>query len=738
LTFKIKAVSSVFALITLGSQANANAEDGKGPVFEEIVVTAQKREQSIIDVPIAITALTADQLDKSRAKSLVDMQQLVPNFTFDAVNGFDNISIRGVGGGGRNIGFDSRSGLYIDGVYIGQAAALAQPLFDIERVEVLRGPQGYLFGRNTVSGAVSLVTRAPSENTRGSIKVVAGNEDTYEVYGTAEGPLGENILGKISAAYESRGGFTTNLFNEQKLDDLKRSTVRGQLRFLASEKLTVDVFADYSNTKQKQIVGEPQTDFFDTITPGFPTQARTVNFNTNPRSNNELMGVSMTSNYDFDNGHMLTTVTGYRGAKQTRTNDTDYGPKDLIFIDYLDDSDQFSQEVRLASPDEQSFRYVLGLYYLKETAKTDRLATIGQDTSELVPFVIPGVFVPFAAFGLAPGGVISIDGEVKTSSYAAFGTIDWDIMDQLTLNLGARYTHETKDLIFNLDGAASGGLGIATLPNFLNDRSEDQFKPTLGLTFAANENLNFYAKFSTGFKSGGFNVDFLSPTATTDFTFDTETVESFEVGIKGTAADGRLQFDAAAFKANYNNFQILQFVDLGGGATSIQLRNAAKVKTQGFEASASLYITDNLKVGANVGILDAAFTSFPDAAGIGVNFDGNKLPNAPSFTGAFTLDYHMPVTSLKGSFDIYFEYSHRDSSFTIARNDPNLDNIDARDLVNSRITYSPDEGNWTFSIWAQNLFDEDYLTVHSRDFLGNQFIRRGNPRTWGGEVKINF
>lgn len=738
MTFNVKIISNILILNALGFQTNANAQDTERMVFDEIIVTAQKRAQSIIDVPIAMTALNADQLDKARAKSLVDMQQLVPNFTFDSVNGFDNISIRGVGGGGRNIGFDSRSGLYIDGVYIGQAAALAQPLFDIERVEVLRGPQGHLFGRNTVSGAVSLVTRPPSENTGGSLKAVVGNEATYEIYGTLEGPLGENVLGKISGAYESRGGFTTNLFNGEELDDLERTTVRAQLRSLASEKLTVDVFGDYSDTNQKQIVGEPQTDFFDTVTPGFPTVARTVNFNTTPHSNNDLAGGSITTNYNFDSGHTLTTVSAYRLAQQDKSNDTDYGPNDLIFIDFFDDSNQFSQEIRIASPDEQSFRYIVGLYYLREDAKTTRLATIGRDTAKLVPFVIPGVFVPFAAFGLAPGGVISVKSKVITSSYAAFVAIDWDISERITLNLGGRYTHETKNLDYDLDGTASGGLGIATLFNFTNKRKEDHFKPTVGVTFAINEKMNLYAKYSTGFKSGGFNVDFLSVASITDFTFNTETVESYETGIKGTAADGRIQFDAAGFLAYYHNFQILQFVDLGGGATSIQLRNAAEVRTSGFEASASAYITDSLKIGANIGILDATFTSFPNAAGIGVNFDGNDLPNAPAFTGAVTVDYHMPLHAQNGAVDIYLEFSHRDTSFTIARNDPELDQIDKRDLVNSRITYTPDSGNWTLSLWARNLFDNNYVAVHARDFLGNQFVRRGNPRTWGGEVKINF
>jgi iron complex outermembrane receptor protein len=182
----------------------------------------------------------------------------------------------------------------------------------------------------------------------------------------------------------------------------------------------------------------------------------------------------------------------------------------------------------------------------------------------------------------------------------------------------------------------------------------------------------------------------------------------------------------------------LQFVDLGGGVTAIQLRNAAEVKTSGIEASARVQATENLTIGGNVGILDAEFTSFPDAAGVGVNFDGNRLPNAPEFTGAIWVDYHLTLPSIYGAVDMYGEFSHRDASFTSARNNQALDGITSRDVFNARMTYVPDTGNWSAGLWARNLFDEDYTDLHGRDFLGNQFVRRGAPQTWGGEIKVAF
>ena len=721
---KYRKSASVLALVAGAAAlspgfAQENSIDEDTPiVLGQVTVTAQKREQSITDVPISMTALGADLLEESRAKSLAELQQLVPNFSFESVNGFDNIAIRGVGGGGRSIGFDPRSGLYIDGVYIGQASALAQPLFGIKQVEVLRGPQGHLFGRNTVSGAVSLTTDGPADEYGGSLRGVAGNFDTYEVYGTVEGPLSENVLAKISGAYEERGGFGINTFSGDEIDDLERMTLRGQVSFLASDALTIDLFGDYSKTESAAPVGEAQTGGAAAGSTLFPTPARVVDTNSTPQDDNEIGGASITANYALDNGHTITSISAYRFSQQDRINDTDYSPLDLISIIFDDEYNQISQEFRLISPDNQHIRYVLGVYYLNEDAQTTRIAHVG---SAFVP-------MPFD---------ITIDSGVDTTSIAAFASADIDVGERVTLNLGARYTSEDKDLDYTFTNGPALGLGQVT--GLTDEVSESRFTPNIGVTIAVTDDINIYGKYSNGFKSGGFNTGFLSQQSIDDgISFDTETVDSFEVGMKGSLMAGRVQFDAAAFVANYEDFQILQFVEVGPNLTDIQLRNAAEVQTTGIEAAATIHATDNLRIGVNVGILDAEFESFPNAAGPGVDFDGNELPNAPKFTGAVTANYHLPVQALGGAFDIYGEYSHRDVSFSLANNDPVNARIPPRDLVNSRISYSPGQGNWTVSVWARNMLDKSYTDLRGRDFLGNEFIHRGEPRTWGGEIKVDF
>jgi len=724
----------------LAQEAVADASSTDAALLDKVVVTAQKRRQNVEDVPIAITVVDRETIEKGRGRTLSDLQQLVPNFSMDRA-GTATITIRGVGGGGRNIGFDTRAGVYLDGVYLGQSQALNMPLFDIAQVEVLRGPQGHLFGRNTVSGAVNITTEAPSPVFDSKLRAVAGNRDTYEFYGNVTGPLSEQVAGKLAVAYESRDGYTRNRFNGADLDDLQRFSSRGQLNFQVSDKLTIDVYGDYSDTDEKSLVGEPITGFFDRVVPGVPLGKREVSFNTTPFINVTLYGGSVNLDYRLDNGHTVTAISGYRDTQQRRQNDTDYSAFDILHINFNDDFQQFSQELRIASPDDSRLRYVAGLYYLNEDADSARRASIGQDMNAIVPLPA-GSPVPFAPVGLAfrltAGSVVPAIANVQTEDLAAFAALDFDLTGRLTLNLGARFTHETKDIVFNLDGSQSGGFRIGSLNNFRDSRTDNEFNPTAGLTFAVGEQVNVYAKYANGFKSGGWNIDFLNVAqVATGFDFDTETVDSYEIGLKGVAMGGRVRYDLAGFYNQFHDFQIFQFVALGGGTSILQLRNAARVETQGVEASVAFQASENLRLSANFGYVDATFDSFPNGGPGGADLSGNDLP-APDFTSAFTVDYGVPVAALAGRLDWYGEYSYRGGYFSGANNDPVFERIGSRNLVNARFGYSHDSGNFGVSLWARNLFKEDFLNTRGRDFLGNQFVQRGEPRAYGIEVWHTF
>ncbi len=717
---------SLLALAVASALGSAMAQQAATPaakaddpaVLETVTVTAQKRAQSLQDVPISMTVIGEEALEKSRIRSMFDLNQSVPNFEAAPLPGTPQITVRGVGGGGRNIGWDTRVGVYLDGIYLGQAQAINQPLFDIEQVEVLRGPQGHLFGRNTVAGAVNITSRAPTKDFEGSLRAVAGNYGAVEGYATFSGAIADKVLGKFSIASEERDGYSTNLFNGEKLDDLKRVTTRAQLVFDATNKLKVSLFGDYSDTKQKIILGEPVTSFSDRPLPAGPLPHRQVNFNTTPYIDAQLSGFSMNVNYALDNGGTFTSITGYRDTHQDRANDTDYNPQDIFRIQYVDDFKQTSQEFRVVSANKGSARYVAGVYYSKEDADTLRKAFSGTQASLI---------------GL-PGGLVGTNaGTLNTKTTAIFGALDYDLTPALTLNLGARHTSEKKDFLYNLNGAAA--IGIATLVNFRDNRSENKFTGTAGATYALGKDANLYAKYSTGFKGGGWNADFVRATQVADgLQFNTETVKSYEVGLKGKLLGGRMQYDVSAFTSEFSDYQTFFFVPLPNGTAILQLKNAAKVKSEGLEASTKVRITQNFTLGANVGVLSTKYKSFPNAGGLGVSYTGQDVPDTPGLTAAVNVDYSIPVPGLGGRFDLFADFSHRDSAFQGA----GLPESSSRDLLNMRLAYSPDNSKWSVSIWGRNLTDKDFVIASGRDFLGNNFVTRGVPRMYGMEAKYNF
>ncbi len=687
--------------------------------MEIIVVTGvQKRVQPIKDVPIAMTVVSRETLENSRAVTLSDMQQLAPNFSIAQ----SEVRIRGIGGGGNNIGFDTRVGVYVDGIYMGQAQALDQTLLDVKQVEVLRGPQGHLFGRNTVAGAVNITTRAPAETFESSFSAGAGNYNMREAHGSVSGSIADKLLGKLSLGYETRDGFTTNLFNNQTLDGLKRASMRGQLAIQASDRLEINLSADYADIKLSAIGGETMTGMFGTPMAGGPYASHTVNVNTTPYSNSTLSGIGLTANYDMTGGNTLTAITAYRDTRQDLQQDLDLTPLDILRIKYSDSFKQFSQEIRIASPAKDRLRYVAGMYLVHESADTYRIATAGNDAT--------------GVFGVPVGTAIPVSGAVKTNSYALFGALDYDLASRLTLNLGARYTHEKKTLLYNLAGADILGFGNAV--NYTDARSDAMLTPTAGVSYAVDKSLNIYGKYSTGFKSGGWNLDFLSTTQIANkFDFNKESVESYELGLKGSAFDHRMHYDFSVFQSNFKDYQVIQLVNTGV-ATELQLRNAAKVESTGAEASFKTMATQNLDIGGSIGIVRAVFKSFPGGLTGGGDATGKRLPDAPDMTTALTMNYSMPAPSMRGRLEFYGEYSYRTKSFNGADNIEATDGISSRSVVNARVSFASNTPPLELSLWARNLFNNSYTTVNGQSFFGNQYVIRGDPISFGVEGKYSF
>lgn len=701
-----------------------------------IHITAQKRFQRIEDAPIAATVIDQEALDQRHAKTLWETQGLAPNVAV-IQNGLTKaITIRGVGGGGRNIGFETRTGVYIDGVYVGQSPALESPIFEVDQIEVLRGPQGFLFGRNTDAGALNITTKPPSELFEGYVRSGVGNLNYFENVLMATGPIKQDLLGKLTLSSETRDGFIENTATGDELKNINRFASRGQLRYLASEQLTLDLSADYANIHHTDFLPQATSGLFDAPLSG--VNKSKVNVNNQPYAQNEIFGGALKAEYLMNSGHTFTYISAVRRTKNLQRLDNDYSTVDLIHTDFADEFTQLSQELRINSAQNQNIRYVAGIYAEHEIAKTHRTAFFGQDTSTLIQ--LPGVGqLPFnVAFGISPDVQVPHQAKVKTDGIALFGSVDIDIHKLVTLNIGGRYNSEYKQLKFNSDGSQSGALNLATLSDYKDARRDDFFSPMLGATIALSPDLKAYTKYSRGFKSGGWNVDFLSTAQVNDgFQFSKETVDSIEAGLKGQSDNRRWQYDVTIFRQRYHDFQVFQFDDLGTGQTVLQLRNAAEAETKGIETSFRGLVGESWRLSGALSFLDARFSDFPNGSTTG-NAAGQRLPDAPKFSARASIDYTLNAPSMHGKFNFFIEDAYQSKTYSGISNDQEASELESRHLVNAQIKFISGNKHWELGLWARNLFDKHYAKAKGRDFFGNRIAFYGDPRFFGVTGQYNF
>lgn len=727
-----------WSLTGLSLAVSAWATESPTPTtLDAVVVTVQKRAEAEKDVPFSMSVLDHRELERSRVKDLSDVGARVPNTVLSQSSGVNTLTIRGVGGGGRNIGFDPRVGVYLDGVYIGQSQALTMPWLDLQQAVFLRGPQGHLFGRNAVAGAIVLVSEPAQEPTQATVQTTVGNQGRRDAKASWGGAWSDAWAGRVAVSNEHTDGTIRNLTGGQRWGGLDRSGGRAQVRWTPNDQWRVDWNADGSHSRQNIPYGQPITDFFDTPLKNGPLPKRTVSFNDTPFVDLRTWGTALTGRRTLSNGGTLTALASVRDTRQLRQNDTDYSPADLLKVNYDDTYRQRSQELRWASSTEGRVHGVIGVYGAQERARTQRGVTVGQDVNTLVP--VPGlpIRLPFgAAFRLRPGFGASSLSHVATDSWAVFGNVDVDLSDRWNVSLGGRYTQEEKRLDMNLNGSGSGALAIATLATTDKRRDED-FSPRASLIFKATERTNLYLTYATGFKSGGWNVDFLNVgQASTEFGFEPETVTSWEAGLKGSSRDGKWAFEGSVFQATYDDFQVFQFQSLGGGAAVLQLTNAAKVRSRGAEISAQWHPSSAWTVGAQVGTTDARFVRFPNGAGAGLDLDGNRLPEAPRWTAGVQVGYTRDVGP--GVVSIQAEHHYRDWSYASADNDPQFDRLPSRQWTNARVTFETASGRWAVTLWSQNLFNQTRIDVRGRDFFGNQVVQYAQPRQVGMDLTWKY
>lgn len=791
------------------------AEQDEDEGSNVVIVTAQKRTERVTEVPIAISVFASEAIDQTGIQELREIGDFIPNMAVTQGTDFNSrIIIRGVGAPSRNIGFDSRVGVYLDGVYLGQGPSVNQDLVDLERVEVLRGPQGTLFGKNTVAGAVSLISKKPSGDFEGKATVNAGNFNAIEAKLSVDFALTETVSAKVAVSSRTRDGYIKNIYTEGQLPTTLNTVVGGvpifgiplpfpietstppdtsdelnnqdtqsyrvQLRIQPSENLDINIAIDGLESERSPVLGIPiTTSFGDTPIHWADSGNDEINWSFQGGEAREIFGVSMNIDYEFDNEFTLRSITAFRDTEIAYGNDTDYSPLDFLWLDYRDDYEQTTQEFQLISPDDAALKYVVGFYYYDQDANTFRGA-IGGNAAGF--------------FNVAPGGGAFNEGNLQTDSTALYISGSYEFNDQWKLGFGGRYSDETKDVVWDLDGLGSGAFAIGSTSLFAganangelqDSRNDTNFSPAVSLNYAISEWTNSYIKYSTGFKSGGFNLDFISQSdLDAGVEFDKETVDSIEVGIKTSLLDERLSLNIAYFDATYDDYQVNQFFDLGFDPvtgtqlTSIRIENAAEVDTSGLEVEMTYKATDSLTINGSFGILDATFASFPGGANTTsvnpngtiarapIDADGNDLPLAADFSAALGIQYFSSISS---GWDMLWrlDATHTGDYFTTINNEKTrlvpathpltfaldlphfqgsattLDtvpfgHIGATTILNGRIGLLDQDGGLEIYLWGRNLTDEREAVDSFREFFGTLVNTPRQPRTYGVEVMYNF
>jgi iron complex outermembrane recepter protein len=707
--------------ISIAAEANSTSD-----TLEEVIVTARKREERAVDVPLSVFTLSARDLDALNADSLSSLGNSVPNVTI-GTSGQDrlqNIVIRGISTTTRSIGQETGVAVYLDGVYTGRMETYNQQLADIDQVEVLRGPQGTVFGRNTTAGAINITSVKPGETATGAASLEFGNFGLYTGQGFISGPIKDGLLfGKISLYGATDDGYATNFSNGSRVGNRNDTGARFQLRATPTEDLDITLAGDVAGHHNDPYRFEVTTGVFGYI-PGpftldeyYPSTERTSNG-----------GIALTIDDRFGGGYTLTSISAWRESGWTDFSDETWNGQALAYSNYSQHSDYGSQELRIASPTGGPLEYVGGMYFSYQNSSTHTPVFIGDDLA--------------AIFGI-PDGLQSFDerASVLTHTYAAFANASYHFNSRWTLTVGGRYTWEKAHLDFHqID---PDGLGfVPNIGPLSRDYSNGAFTPTVSLVYAVSEHVNTYATYASGYKSGGFNVDTLS---TADHIgFGPEHVDNYELGVKGTFLEGRLQANADIFHMNYRDLQVTQY---DPASFSNFIGNAARAKIDGLEFDAVARVTPAWTVSGHVGLLNARFETFVDQ--YGNDLAGERLTFAPRFSGDLATRYSVPVAADIAAY-VNAEFNYRTSAFSqyndITTTPPN--ELGAYGLLNGSIGLQFHGGKWQVEAWGRNLTNRLYEVNQTTQLPLLSFLPPynyeetttlyGMPRTYGVALKARF
>jgi iron complex outermembrane recepter protein len=731
-----KTVMVISAAATTAAAAPAPATQERNTAeLEEVIVTAQKRAESLQDVPLAVSAISADKLLEAGINKVEDLKNYVPSFFMVEGAGGNTISIRGVYSG-LNGGFEQSVGTYVDGLYRGRSQQARAPFLDLERVEVLRGPQSILFGKNSVGGALNMTTARPTETFEGMVNALYEPEYDEQVYtGALSGPFTDRLRGRIAARYREYGGHIENLTRSRKEPQKEEVTVRGWLEFDLTDDVELALKAESSSFDS---LGQPYEIVTElpSVRPAFAgrTYAQILAaLGADPTVlNNHADGKRSSNSEDYSRNdaeeygffvdwqlgeHQLSAISGYSTYEFNDSVDSDFTAADMLTQIMGESFEQWSQEIRLASPTGGRFEYLGGVYWEQtELSAVTRVPFAGGN------FLLTRVLPAAAGAALANTDSPRIFHQ-ESETYSAFVRASWNMTDALRVNTGLRWSEEDKDatraiIITDLDGNPLTGVradaAATVLRQVLNkrvhdlaeSRSEDRLLPSLSLEYRFADRMMAYASWSKGAKAGGYDANSNNPpTATGAFAFGPEEATNYEVGAKVTLG-GVLELNLATYFTEFKDLQVSRFDGVG-----FNVRNAGASEIKGVELDSRWQATSNLRFSAAVAYTDFAFTDYvgeciigqaPNAPdGVACILDGESSAFAFDWTGSASADYRIPIGDrfeLRTVLDVYYRSEA-----------PDLDprhKLGAYTKLGGQVSFGDMDGRWSLALVGKNLTDE--------------------------------
>jgi len=739
----ILAGASLMVLST-ATAVQAQAQSGTtepqaGPAFQvdDIIVTARRQAERLQDVPSAVTAFSSETLYRNQTQTLGDLQSRVPNLSLhvgDASNAV--IYLRGIGQIDSISFNDPGVGVYLDDVYLGRVQGSFLEVVDPQQIEVLRGPQGTLYGRNTIGGAVKFTSEKPSATPEGYIEAAIGSYDERRLRARLSGPLvSDQLLGSIALAASSRDGYTTNLHDGQSDGDKDMIAGRATLLYQPNDRFSVNLTLDASqNRPDRSRTPHRDTPIYSVNTGAMRpiiADPYTVDVTYNDLERLDTSGVALTLTYD-SGPFTFKSISAYREMDYRTHLDLDASPDRSFGIYDFEDQDQTSQELQVLYHGVR-LSAVAGLFYFQENDWTFGGA-VAPDF-----FVDVGVIVPFP---LNSAGLRLSDNE----SLAAYGQLDYELSDRASLTVGLRYTHETKTTDnrgeFFLPATAptaedmerlfGQGLGYGA-SGYQAEESWDSITPRIALNYKVSDDVLAYVSAAQGFKSGGFN----GRITTAAQSFDPETLWSYEAGLKSDLFDGRARLNLAAFFQDYKDLQLSRFAaDPVTGDFSAVFDNAGGAEFYGLEAEFSAQLSEALRFDGNLAYLHSEYTEYIDG-GVDIS-DQRELVNAPEWSGRAGLTYDASLGGL-GDLTLSGGASYRSKTYLTVSSSEDLAQ-DGYWLADASILFTPRNGPWTVLLSGKNLGDEPYKE-HGFDLSaspGVQLGYYGAPRTVTLDVRYRF